>query len=820
MFGFSSNQQAKAMWLSSLGSAIRTMVACTIVALVTLYSPLSFRRHISLPAFSYVTVILVITDATLGDTLRGCWLALQASVQSLGPAMLYFWLIKPDRLSSGMTALGVALGGFVVGLPGPKTTHLISKRIALGQIVLVYVIGFINGPAASTHPVLHPLHVAASTALGVFACVLALLLPYPRLASYQVKNKSQIYAENASQRLELYVKAYCRDHEGSSETSSITQAKSLSVTGQKLLHGIKHMQESMRWERLPFKFLRQYYIMPAAKLQELEDVLRGMDMISSMMSNISANANNNNNSSQINSTILNSEIRESLGEHLNLTDKQMKGWLMASNDSKMVPESNTEVDYMKSLQSVNPITVNQLPSLFFLFCFKLLHREESSTAYSQGSNSAKEDKKGQSFLSQFWTSYGLSFGVTNQNLMAAFKCFLSLGLAVFLGLVYSKPDGYWAGLPVAISLVSAREATFKVANLKAQGTVLGTVYAVLVCYVFSNSLPLRFMSLLPWFVFTNFLRKSKMYGQAGGLSAIIGAILILGRKGFGGPKEFAIARIVETFIGLCCSVMVDIMFQPTRASTLAKLELTKCLSAFHHCVTAGLSLKNGDQKRIKSCVNELSKYIAEAEAEPNFWCLPFNSAAYNKLKLSLTRATDYLHFGTLAVKLLETEARKLSNESRKDTADKLANDVKQFGETASFLVKCFEDVAKVKSLTEVEKVNPVADIEMGKSQKLMKLLAAQENDELRMIVNRYVEHMNDGMKKLLQRVAEGEEAVKTGELIVCLGGIGFCMDGLAREVREMEKGVKEIIHWENPTSHIDLYQILCKINSAEHQNSE
>lgn len=50
--------------------------------------------------------------------------------------------------------------------------------------MLVYVVAYANG--VRTDPIMHPISLAASTALGVFACVFALLLPYPRLASSQV----------------------------------------------------------------------------------------------------------------------------------------------------------------------------------------------------------------------------------------------------------------------------------------------------------------------------------------------------------------------------------------------------------------------------------------------------------------------------------------------------------------------------------------------------------------------------------------------------------------------------------------------------------
>lgn len=177
-------ERARAVWLRCLASAFRTALACTIVGCTTLYGPASIRHHIAFPAFSYVTVILIVTDATLGDTLHGCWLALYATIQSVGPALLSLWLVGPGRFTNGTISLAVALAAFVVAFP--EGTHLIAKRIALGQIVIVYVIAFINGVDAEA--IMHPLNVAASTAIGVLACVIALLLPYPRLACWEVFN--------------------------------------------------------------------------------------------------------------------------------------------------------------------------------------------------------------------------------------------------------------------------------------------------------------------------------------------------------------------------------------------------------------------------------------------------------------------------------------------------------------------------------------------------------------------------------------------------------------------------------------------------------
>jgi hypothetical protein len=180
-----SMNEAQAGWRGCLASAFRTALACTIVGCTTLYGPAFLQRQIPFPAFSYVTAILIVsTDATLGDTLRGCWLALYATAQIVGPAILCLWLIGPAMLSSLTTALAVALCAFVVALP--EYTHLVAKRIALGQSVILYVKAFIDG--AKTEAIMHPVHVAASTAVGALASLLALLLPYPRLASYEVIN--------------------------------------------------------------------------------------------------------------------------------------------------------------------------------------------------------------------------------------------------------------------------------------------------------------------------------------------------------------------------------------------------------------------------------------------------------------------------------------------------------------------------------------------------------------------------------------------------------------------------------------------------------
>ncbi|KAI3468580.1 hypothetical protein Pfo_025243 [Paulownia fortunei] len=791
------SDRARAMWRRCLASAFRTALACTIVGVATLYGPKVINRQVAFPAFSYVTVILIVTDATLGDTFRGCWLALYATVQGVCPAILSLWLIGPAKLTTSTTAAVVAISAFVVALP--ENTHLISKRIALGQIVIVYVIAFING--AQTEPIMHPIHVAASTAVGVVACVLALLFPYPSLACFEVRENCKLYIENASKRLKLFMKAFSEEDK-TLPKALISQAKSLNKSGNKLLQRIKSKQESMQWERIPVKFLKSYKQNPGETLQGLETILRGME-------------NALDNCSEFPVGLLNSELKNDL---ISLEEQILNQVKSMALENSILPQSDREMDkkFLQTLQTntIPSLGLKDLPSLFFIFCLKLL--QTKSAASTSPDISAKQvsndsQKKKEQFLSKLSSNSPIT--INKKRLMPALKCSLSLGFAVLFGLIYSKENGFWSGLPVAISLASAREATFKVANIKAQGTVLGTVYGVIGCFVFERYVKIRFISLLPWFIFSSFLRQSRMYGQAGGVSAVIGAVLILGRKNFGTPSDFAIARIVETFIGLSCSIMVDILLQPTRAAVLAKLQLSMSLQALHESVgsitlgSSGKSSLEGSLRKLKSHVNELGKFIEEAEVEPNFWFLPFHSACYSKLKVSFH-----------ALRFLEQESKKMDSKIWKEAAVKLETDLRLFKDAVSSGIKCFEEVSLVKSLPtlerEYEKRKTSLDLEMGKSAKLHVIQwSGSDDDEMKKITNSFLQHLEELVVGHIGVEKDGEEI--KNQVVLSLSALVFCMEGVLKETKEIEKATKEIVQWENPSSQVDLHDILCKSRALE-----
>ncbi|XP_020224254.1 uncharacterized protein LOC109806295 [Cajanus cajan] len=781
------------LWRECLSSALRTALACTIVGCVTLYAPSSLCNLIAFPAFSYVTaIIIIINDATFGHALRACWLALYATLQGIGPALFAFCLLPPSRFNKLTTAVAVALAAFVVVLPSPRCTHLIAKRISLGQIVLVYVVAYDNG--VHTDPIMHPLRLAASTALGVLACVLALMLPYPRLACYQMNQSYKLLTMNTLKRLKLLVKVICEEDK-TIAVGLISHAKSLVTKRTKLVSIIMHYQEGMQWERLPIKIFRSHCLSLIERLEEVDTNLIGMELALTCTNSFPFNT-------------LDEDLKKGLNnleKHVSLTIKQAKQTLRGG--SLTVPESNAEniTQLLQSLHAI-PTTHQELPIFFFLFCAKLLHEKsltEPPTCAQDKVHGTSNSPKGK----EKWANWVATLRST--NVMPAIKFSLSLGLSVFVGLVYSKENGFWAGLSVAVSYVSGREATFRAANVKAHGTVLGAVYGVLGCFVFERFLPIRFLSLLPWFIFTSFLQRSRMYGPAGGISAVIGAILILGRKNFGPPSEFAIARIIETFIGLSCSIFVDLIFGPKRASTCAKMVLSQCLATLGGSI-GSLSLLAGktdledNQRKLKMQVNELRKFVVEAEAEPNFWFLPFNSACYNKLLESLSRVVDLLWFGEHALKFLQQEFQRIRvcGTEGVHTLEVELGHVKKLIWSS---IKCLEEISRIKSPRsigkEVEKMNNSYDLETGKSSECDICMVSSIGEEgIEETIDTFLQQSKIVVDNLYDD--EGDKELKS-QVALSLSVLGFCLYACIRETIKIEEAIKELVQWENPFSEVN-----------------
>ncbi|XP_044504734.1 uncharacterized protein LOC123224982 [Mangifera indica] len=794
------------LWRVRLGSALRTSLACIIVVCSTLYGPEPLRRIPAFPAFSYVTTILIVSDATLGGTLKGCWSALLATVQVMSLSILSLRVIGPERFTSGVAAAVVAVTAFVVALP--KYSDLMAKRIAFGQIVIVYVGTVTHG--ATTGVVMHPIHVAASTALGALASVFAMIIPCPHLAYYEVKKSCRLYAENASERVNLLVKAFCAK-DSTTALDFISEAKSLFKAGAKLLLSIKNKQDAMLWEKPQIRVLKSNCLNPREKLQELEIPIRGMELALNCCCSFPVG-------------IVDEEVRhvlEASKAQIDLKLEQAKGY--ASFDATTVPDIKNECAD-KSLWSLGAISSTEDAfASFFFYCIELLQngfpiarnsesvvRDEKKTTTEELSGS-KNQEKSMNLLKRTLLKLRSS-----ESFIFALKCSVSLGLAVFFGLIYNRENGYWSGLTIAISFASTRQATFKVANSRAQGTAMGSVYGILCCFMFQKIENLRFLPVLPWIIFTTFLRHSRMYGEAGSISAVIGALLILGRKNYGSPTEFAITRITEATIGLICFIMVELVCQPARAATLARTQLVQTLEALHNGVkdiNLSPNKKNmstnsralGEKhNKVKSHVLKLENFIVEAESEPNFWFLPFNVTCYQKLLGSLSTMADLLLFVAYKIESL-SQASENCGVAWNEIREQINEEIEIFKEKVGYSLKCFEEVISIKSIKklaeELQQRNSSYDFELGR--------LINEEDVLE-ILSSFLQHSNNVAYRI--NTDEGDEQLQS-QTVVCLNGLGFCISCLARETTELEKEIKELLKWENPTRNINLYEISCKLNA-------
>ncbi|KAH7514448.1 hypothetical protein FEM48_Zijuj11G0090700 [Ziziphus jujuba var. spinosa] len=790
------------LWRKRLGSALRTSLACIIVGCTTLYGPVPLRRLLTYPAFSYVTTILVVSEATLGDTLRSSWHVLYATVQVVIPSMLSLWLIGPARFKNELVAaVAVAINAFLVALP--ESTHLMSKRIAFGQIVIVYVGTVVHG--SQTGVFMHPIHVASSTAVGALASVLAMLFPYPRLAYCELRKTCRLYAENASERMTLMVEAIsAQDQTAAREL--ICQEKALSKSGARLLQDIKNNLGGMKWERPQLKFLKANDIDLVKKLQEMELPLRGMEISLSFCPSIPV------------------QMMDDGLKHVLHVSKVQAGLKLeqakcsAPFDGTTAPEGKGEtLDRPIWTTKTTSTTQEDLSAMFLLYCMALL-TDGPPVSQDLPNNLNEDSEESKEILYNFRKAWSnLNIRARSQKFSFALKCSLSLGLAVFFGLLYQKENGYWSGLTIAISFVTGRQATFNVANARAQGTVMGSIYGILCLFVFQRFLELRLLALLPWIIISSFLIHSRIYGQAGGFSAAIGALLIVGRKNYGAPSEFAIARIIEASIGLLCFILVEILLNPVRAATLAKTELSQSIGALGDCIrniTLCSQQKNmpplsDKQHQLTHHVNELEKFIQEAQLEPNFWFLPFHGACYTKLLESLSAMVNLLLFISYQIEFL-TEASQNFEGPLRELLQHMNDDLERFTKKVGSSLKSLQEAtsASFQVFEEAsQRDNTSHDIELGKSsnRNAFKRLTT-ENREVQNILSSFLQHLDE-----FDRICIEEGKEPKSQMVLCSTGLGFCIQNVARETMEIENQVKELVQWENPSSQRNLYKILCKI---------
>lgn len=544
----------------------------------------------------------------------------------------------------------------------------------------------------------------------------------------------------------------------------------------------------MKWIRPQLICLKANYMDLGKKLQDMEIPLRGMEIALSFCTSFPVG-------------MIDDELKhvlQSFKSQIGLKLEQAK--CSAPFDATTAPEGKGEaldgsLWKVKTTSSMH----DNMSALFLLYCMELF-LDRPPVAEDLQNTLKHDNKKSNEMLHNLQKAIKPS----RQSLVFAFKCSLSLGLAVFFGLLYNKENGYWSGLTIAISLVTGRQATFTDANARVQGTAMGSVYGVLCLFVFQKVLELRLLALLPWIIISSFLMHSRIYGKAGGIAAAIGALLIVGRTNYGPPSEFAIARLTEASIGLLCLILVEVLLDPVRAATLARTELSHSMAALRECITSIALLDQqkstpasksfrGKQQQLKYHVNKLEMFIEEAELEPNFWFLPFHTSCYSKLLESLTTTVDLLLFISYQIDFL-AEASQDFRGIFEELQQQMNEDLKQFTEEVGSSLKFLAEATSTPSLKEFNEAlqidNSAHEVELGKSGRHF----SANNKDYENIVSCFIQHLEEFSKKYSE---EGSNNPRN-QMLLCLMGLGFCIQSLARETMEIENQVRELVKWEKP----------------------
>lgn len=562
-----------------------------------------------------------------------------------------------------------------------------------------------------------------------------------------------------------------------------SQAKPLAETGAKLLESIGLLQEGLKWEKPWLMLLNPSLTDPVYGLQEIETSMRGMEIALSTYPSFHTKT--------IDEELFN--ILQSALEKLGLKFEQVRGSFHSHKRAAPVKSGrtiNVSLPYASYF-----MTHEDLPASFFFSCVKMFIN--GSTTTFDTSEGLKDSEKQQAEPGSKQACKKWSIAVRNERQIFACKCSLSLGLAVLFGLLFDRANGYWSGLTIAISFETGKQAIFTLANARAQGTALGSVYGVLGCTLFQRIGNVKFVSLLPWIIFTSFLRHSRMYGQAGGISAVIGALLILGRKDYGPPKEFAIERLTEAFIGLSCFILMELLFQPTRAAFLAKYHVHTSLEVLKRC-TEHIVLDPGKvwllrekQWHLKSQVLQLGKFISDAELEPDFWSLPFPVSCYQKLYRALTKIADLLYFMACNIELL-SQASQSSNVAWKEIQEHINKDLELYMEIITSLTSSLSHCTDSQGQLEEKKHH---DLEEGNPNPTTYTAFCTEGKCAEKILNSFLEHCKEVTEKLCDLGGMDDQRAKEA---LHMFAVGFCSSCLMEELAQVDKGIKELVQYEDP----------------------
>ncbi|KAL2619948.1 hypothetical protein R1flu_000153 [Riccia fluitans] len=433
------------------------------------------------------------------------------------------------------------------------------------------------------------------------------------------------------------------------------------------------------------------------------------------------------------------------------------------------------------------------------------------------------------------------------QVVRALKISLAMSLAALAGCLYNRMYSFWAEITVAFIIQNQQGGSFRMANLRLQGTVIGSIYAYLLVNILSKHPKLLLLSLVPWVVMLNYLKFSKLFGASGVIAGLTAAIVMLGGDGL--PiQQLAVIRITENFIGVLALILVEAIVWPQRAAALSRKELVSCFIDLRDCVKTVVEAYTGHhchlhRKLVVQEIRELEGHVrkriaqqmllqAEAQMEPELWSHPFPAEIYSKLlhiqsrmhdllllMLSSLHAaiedclTEQIHklVGPLQTSLAALEDEVLSSLH-------LLQKLLQMGtSTVDGLSKnssCEKKRPKIRTLITNVHGKSFSDLRkmMGEVHPLL-LLESQERDidgtplSLKRTMDAFeasYEHVVGGF--IADKKANPDAQILSNAAMLSFSALTFSLQSLLGETVQLQKAVHELLHFENPWSVLEFWE--------------
>eukprot|EP00250_Pteridium_aquilinum_P008181 c17743_g1_i1 orf=321-3110(+) len=920
MFNVKTSVHEEVFWWTRLSVAFRTAFGCVLAGLVLQLGNMHVQWA-TFPIFAYVMAVTVVGESTFGKALQDTTGILVGTIQGIGMAMLVLQVVGAQRVTLSVAIICISLSSFVIVYP--KRTRIISKRVALAHSAILYVTASIK--RAQMDVVLFPLELAGTTMVGAISGMLALLLPFPHLAIFQVQSQVKLSIRIISERLRILVDGFCADDVIKGLSFNL-QARSLAKIGSTVDAEIISKESDLGWE---FPGFSEHLKRLVRGLKNLKEDLAGMEF--ALTSGLSSSSSRllhcmlkdclihltdwaclalrhaeNGQKSSCHLQLVVDEGREALAgfsEKLStarqklayLIHQEIEGGLHEAGESDCRSD-DALYDSKKSFQFSSE-------ALFFLFNLERFIEETEEillitngvrlehagkverskyvqlcdaqshlphVLLDQGSLQLKTDNSKpckfcdissslsygevEQKKSRSWW-YGVKHSVKSKfhspHLQTAIKMSLAMGMGAFLGSWFNRSKGYWADITLALGFSgTAKGGSFKVATLRAQGTVAGSIYGLLVVLATKNFPILRLVALIPWVILTSFLRQSKIYGYAGAVSAFTGAVVILARTSKDSSDEaFTVIRIVEAFMGMASFIVVEMLVMPRRAALLVKTDsisglgklksfTAAALSVFSElrcdkcCKVAVLDLK-AREKSLRRLLTRLKELVKEATEEPQFWFSAFPTNVYSKLMETQSRMVDLLHFSVCAFEAV----LKVFSSADVDTHElhsAFGASVRVLEENVLPLLEFLEQALEANNFNSMKVKNPPckpnsrdkkpSDDDGKRSVELENLMNKGSMAHFLGISGRSLLHMGSikpncfieefeksyyGFNHCSDALKEQHMEKFSNSLLLSLGSLAFSLEGLLREAFELEKGVHELLQLESPWNRIDLWDSTC-----------